>query len=160
MIILLYLSRGLPTAVVQDGERIFFDPSGNKQVPFPSLFDEPTKELSIVIPAYNEQERLPVCLDEMLNWLTLRNKADPKFTFEIILVDDGSKDGTASVGYDYAKKFGSDAMRVLRVLPNGGKGNAVKKVHTGFCRISVDAADVLLLLLLLLCVLLCVKWCM
>lgn len=36
------------------------------QVPCPSVFGEPTKELSIIIPAYNEEDRLPATLTETL----------------------------------------------------------------------------------------------
>lgn len=36
------------------------------QVPCPSIFSEPSKELTVVIPAYNEEQRLPATLQEML----------------------------------------------------------------------------------------------
>jgi len=48
----------------------------------------------VIIPAYNEQDRLPVMLEECVDYL--KKKHDNKF--EIILVDDGSKDKTTNVG--------------------------------------------------------------
>ena len=64
------------------------------RLPFPSLFESPSVDLSVIIPAYNEQDRLPVMLEECVDYLkkTHANK------FEIILVDDGSKDKTTSLG--------------------------------------------------------------
>ena len=38
------------------------------QVPPPSIFSEPTKSLSVVIPAYNEQDRLPVTLEDLIGY--------------------------------------------------------------------------------------------
>lgn len=37
-----------------------------KPVPCPSIFSEPTKDLTVVIPAYNEEDRLPATLQETL----------------------------------------------------------------------------------------------
>jgi dolichyl-phosphate beta-glucosyltransferase len=128
-------SRNLPTAVQMGGERKFLDPATGKEADFPSIFDAPSKELSIIVPAYNEEERLPVCLDEMLKWLQREEQLSQTFTYELILVDDGSRDATAEVGYRYARKYGSDNFRVLRVRPNAGKGNAVKKARSSWRRV-------------------------
>ncbi len=47
--------------------------------------------ISIVIPAYNEEARLPASLDQVIDYLRARD-----FQFaEILVVDDGSSDGTA-----------------------------------------------------------------
>ena len=62
-------------------------------MPFPSLFESPSLDLSVVIPAYNEEERLPVMLEESVDYL-VQNYSNK---FEIILVDDGSRDKTTSV---------------------------------------------------------------
>jgi dolichyl-phosphate beta-glucosyltransferase len=61
------------------------------RLPFPSLFEPPSLDLSVVIPAYNEELRLPVMLDESVDYLS-RNFGQ---NFEI--VDDGSIDRTTHV---------------------------------------------------------------
>ena len=76
--------------------------------------------LSIVIPAYNEESRLPQTLRLVLDWLARGN-----FSFlEVIVVDDGSRDGTARV----VEEFGQDnkCLRLVRNPGNHGKGYAVR----------------------------------
>ena len=51
-----------------------------------------TPELSIVIPAYNEEGRLPRTLDRIFSYLESR-----RIDFEVIVVSDGSSDGTAAL---------------------------------------------------------------
>jgi glycosyltransferase involved in cell wall biosynthesis len=76
-------------------------------------------ELSIVIPSYNEELRLPATLDRIAAHLqTYRGTA------EVLVVDDGSQDGTAAVAESYRAKIPS-----LRVVSNGvnrGKGYSVR----------------------------------
>lgn len=43
-------------------------------------------------------------------------------------MDDGSKDSTAKVGFEYVNKYGLDVVRVLKQGVNQGKGAAVRKV--------------------------------
>jgi dolichyl-phosphate beta-glucosyltransferase len=95
--------------------------------PFPSLFDEPSRELSLVVPAYNEEVRLPVMMDETMAYLESRARKDRSFTYEVIIVDDGSRDNTAKVGLAYSKKFTTNKVRVLILHENHGKGGAVRK---------------------------------
>jgi len=76
--------------------------------------------LSIVIPAYNEERRLPETLDRVLGWLKGRS-----FVFsEVIVVDDGSSDATAEVVEEYCETHPS--IRLLRNPGNRGKGYAVR----------------------------------
>jgi dolichyl-phosphate beta-glucosyltransferase len=75
--------------------------------------------LSIVIPAYNEQRRLPVTLDSVHGFCT-----EQLLDFELIIVDDGSKDGTRLVVEEFAKHH--DGVRLISYQPNQGKGHAVK----------------------------------
>lgn len=77
-----------------------------------------TKSISIIIPAYNEENRLPATLEKILNYL---KTADWQFT-EVIVVDDGSRDDTAGV----AAKAGDCRVRVLRNPGNRGKGYSVR----------------------------------
>jgi len=76
--------------------------------------------LSVVIPAYNEERRLPQTLRQVLNWLEQGN-----FSFcEVLVVDDGSSDGTARVVQEFAKK--NPCVRLLRNPGNRGKGYSVR----------------------------------
>ena len=95
--------------------------------PFPSLFDKPTVTLSLIVPAYNEQVRLPVMMDETLDYLEKRCRRDRGFSYEVIVVDDGSRDNTAAVALDYSRKFTTEKVRLLKLHENHGKGGAVRK---------------------------------
>ncbi|HTW64450.1 MAG TPA: dolichyl-phosphate beta-glucosyltransferase [Bryobacteraceae bacterium] len=76
--------------------------------------------LSIVIPAYNEEHRLPQTLRRVLEWLAQRS-----FSFcEVIVVDDGSRDGTAHVVEKFAQE--TSLVRLLSNPGNRGKGYAVR----------------------------------
>jgi dolichyl-phosphate beta-glucosyltransferase len=59
--------------------------------------EKSTLSLTVVIPAYNEEERLPVMLEESTKYLEARVKKDAEFTYEMILADDGSMDTTTKV---------------------------------------------------------------
>jgi cellulose synthase/poly-beta-1,6-N-acetylglucosamine synthase-like glycosyltransferase len=50
-----------------------------------------------------------------------RNKQGPAWTYEVIIVDDGSRDATPRVALDYARRHGTDAVRLLRMPHNRGK---------------------------------------
>jgi dolichyl-phosphate beta-glucosyltransferase len=76
--------------------------------------------LSIVIPAYNEERRLPSTLDVILAWLDAASHQDA----ELLIVDDGSTDGTAAVVENRAA--GEPRLRLLRNPGNRGKGYAVR----------------------------------
>ena len=76
-------------------------------------------EISIVIPSYNEELRLPVTLEKIAGYLPSLGGET-----EILVVDDGSKDRTAEVAESFRKKLPN-----LRVISNGvnrGKGFSVR----------------------------------
>ena len=77
--------------------------------------------ISIVIPAYNEEKRLPATLETVLDYLAARSWT----RWEILVVDDGSRDSTAAV----ARQFESahpGRVRLLQNPGNRGKGYAVR----------------------------------
>ncbi|KAG0006929.1 dolichyl-phosphate beta-glucosyltransferase [Modicella reniformis] len=83
------------------------------------------KTLSVVVPAYNESERLPIMMKETLEFLKARSQKDPSFTFEILIVDDGSQDSTVHVALEMAQLEANRDIRVLSFEKNRGKGGAV-----------------------------------
>lgn len=93
---------------------------------FPSISDDWTINLSVVVPAYNEETRLLPMLEECLSFFNQREKEIPSFKYEIIIVNDGSTDNTADVAAEYTKAHGSEKIRVLNFVKNRGKGGAVR----------------------------------
>jgi dolichyl-phosphate beta-glucosyltransferase len=77
-------------------------------------------ELSLVIPAFDEARRLPGSLRAALTFLEAHGRP-----FEVIVVDDGSRDDTAGVATEILAPLGGRG-RLLRLAPNRGKGAAVR----------------------------------
>ncbi|XP_055917400.1 dolichyl-phosphate beta-glucosyltransferase [Eupeodes corollae] len=122
-------------------EKYFVDPNSIKKVDFPSIDDEPSVDLSVVIPAYEEENRLPKMLDECMEYLENRSKSG-EFTYEVIVVSDGSRDGTVSLALKYSKKYTAEKLRVLELIENRGKGGAVRigmLSSRGKCLLFADA---------------------
>lgn len=93
--------------------------------------------ISVIIPAYNEESRLAGTLDAIVLYL----EQHPFWTsYEVLVVDDGSKDGTVAVAERFAKQHPS--VRVLRNPGNRGKGYSVRHgmlEATGEWRLFSDA---------------------
>lgn len=134
IIIALYLFRAILKMLTKpfahmaqtENEKLFLNPNTNKKEKFPSILSSASVYLSVIVPSYNEESRLPVMLDEAIEYLEMRVKKDKKFSYEIVIVDDGSKDKTSKVGLEYSAKHGSDKIRVLTLETNRGKGGAVR----------------------------------
>jgi dolichyl-phosphate beta-glucosyltransferase len=75
--------------------------------------------LSIVIPAYNEEERLRRHVPGVVGFLRGKD-----LRFEIIVVNDGSNDGTARAVEELARTY--PMVRLISLDPNRGKGGAVR----------------------------------
>jgi len=76
-----------------------------------------TPHLSLVIPAYNEARRIGFTLEQTQAYLDQQS-----YSWEIIVVDDGSTDNTIGV----VKAFVCDTITIVSVMPNRGKGHALK----------------------------------
>ncbi len=95
----------------------------------------PETKLSIVIPAYNEEENLPVLLKEISDAFPVRPK-----TWEIIMINDGSTDRTEQVMLDLKKQF--PFVRVISLDRNYGLSAALDagfRKATGDVVVSIDA---------------------
>ncbi|XP_023607050.1 dolichyl-phosphate beta-glucosyltransferase isoform X2 [Myotis lucifugus] len=92
----------MPPLHRHEEEKFFLNARGQKET-LPSIRDSPTKQLSIVVPSYNEEKRLPIMMDEALGYLEERQ-----------------------VAFKYCQKYGSDKIRVITLVKNRGKGGAIK----------------------------------
>lgn len=77
------------------------------------------ESLSVVIPAYNEAQNLPSCLQKVHSVLKTL-----KLDWEIIVVNDGSKDDTGKVAEEFKKKIKN--LVVIHNQPNRGYGGSLK----------------------------------
>ena len=93
-----------------------------------------TPLLSVVIPAFNEAPRIATTIADVTGYL-----AGQPYAWEVLVVNDGSTDGTAEVAVDAARVDGR--VRVVSIA-HGGKGSAVKHGMlrtTGRYRFMCDA---------------------
>jgi dolichyl-phosphate beta-glucosyltransferase len=118
------MTKGLvPRRDVSGGIAVAREETGG--VPRPYLLDRveraPTAypSLSVVVPAYNEEQRLGETLPVIWNYLHARFPE-----FELIVVDDGSCDGTPQVVEAFARD--REGVRLVSYGPNRGKGHAVR----------------------------------
>jgi len=97
--------------------------------------------ISIIIPAYNEESRIPRCLERVLNYCKKQN-----WDFEILVAEDGSSDNTAKIVKDFVSK--DSRIKLLSFKERLGKGGAIKNAmfeakKECVCFIDVDlSADV------------------
>jgi dolichyl-phosphate beta-glucosyltransferase len=89
----------------------------------------------VIIPAFNEAARLPRVLDEVVEYLDGRGQP-----WEILVVDDGSTDGTPDMVQAMARRH--PGIRLIRCPRNEGKGAAVRRgmlAARGAWRLFTDA---------------------
>ena len=75
--------------------------------------------LSIIIPAHNEENRLPRTLEEIFSFLEKQN-----YPSQVIVVENGSSDKTLEIANDFAKKYPS--LTVIHE-ERSGKGSAIRR---------------------------------
>ncbi len=91
--------------------------------------------LSIIIPAYNEAERIPKTLLDID-----RRLEHAEYSYEILVVNDGSKDNTAEIVRNMTKAVRN--LKVIDLKDNLGKGAAVRQgmlLSSGKIRLFTDA---------------------
>jgi dolichyl-phosphate beta-glucosyltransferase len=111
------------------------DESGDHSEKHTGTIDDAEVEMSVVIPAYNEEERLEIMLKEAIAFLDAEygrvpRKSNGKTTkgggYEILIVNDGSKDRTVDVALSFSRRNGlHDILRICTLKQNRGKGGAV-----------------------------------
>ena len=77
---------------------------------------------SLVIPAFNERSRIEACVRGIAGWLASQPGG---WTWEVLIVDDGSTDGTKTAA-ERAAQAERLPVKVLRNEVNRGKGRAVR----------------------------------
>lgn len=112
---------------------------------YTGAIDEAEIEMSVVIPAYNEEQRIDIMLEEAVAFLDREYGRAPKGKakekpnghagksksgllggYEILIVNDGSKDKTVDVALAFARRNGlHDVLRICTLEQNRGKGGAV-----------------------------------
>ncbi|KAL7274421.1 dolichyl-phosphate beta-glucosyltransferase [Rhizina undulata] len=139
-------------------QTVLTDNSISEPLPLPNTFDDDEKDLdtaaiyvSVIVPAFNEQERLPEMLAEAVEFLqneygpgsknvihapngnsfSMISRKPQSLGWEILVVDDGSTDKTAETALKWAQEkhalgdLKSDQLRVCTLTKNRGKGGAV-----------------------------------
>ncbi len=85
-------------------------------------------DISVVVPLYNEEESLP----ELVEWID-RVMVENNFSYEIVMVDDGSNDKSWEVICELSKRF--ETVKAIKFRRNYGKSAAL---NTAFERVSGD----------------------
>jgi glycosyltransferase involved in cell wall biosynthesis len=89
--------------------------------------------LSLILPAHNEENRLPVCLEQVDRFLKTQT-----FSYEVIVVENGSVDNTLKVAQSFVPRF--PYLKVIHE-ENKGKGLGVRSgmlAARGGCRVFAD----------------------
>ncbi|MEO8638225.1 MAG: dolichyl-phosphate beta-glucosyltransferase [Candidatus Taylorbacteria bacterium] len=91
--------------------------------------------LSVIIPAYNEEKRIVRTIEDSHEYLKTQN-----YEYEIIVVNDGSNDGTSKIVGDLSRAY--PRVRLINLENNKGKGFAVKegmRLSRGQFKLFMDA---------------------
>lgn len=99
-------------------------PKNGQNIRYKSIFDVSDVYLSLIVPAFNESLRIRAMLNDAIQYLDKRKINDTNFSYEIIVVDDGSKDDTPNIVLKCSVQ--NNNIRLLRQPKNMGKGAAVQ----------------------------------
>lgn len=83
---------------------------------------EMNEKLTIVIPVFNEAKKIEATINEVTGYLSRKG-----YSYELIIVDDGSEDDTLDVIKRYKALNSNGNIRILENSPNRGKGFVVRK---------------------------------
>lgn len=75
--------------------------------------------LSIILPAYNEEDRLPECMEKVSSFVAAHQEP-----IEVLIIENGSRDRTYEMACGYAEKY---PWLIALHEDNAGKGNAVRR---------------------------------
>lgn len=135
-----------PDLQLSESEKVFVNPKTGQCAPFPrTALSRPTLYLSLIVPAYKEEKRckchvtclihactftitVPKMMEKTMSYLEHRQHRYPSFNYEVIIVNDGSPDGTAQEALKFVHKYGVEKVRLLDFTKNRGKGGAVRMV--------------------------------
>ncbi|MBR4151463.1 MAG: glycosyltransferase [Selenomonadaceae bacterium] len=96
-------------------------------------------KISVIIPVYNTEKYLAVCLESLL----IQTLTD----FEVIIVDDCSTDSSLSIAESYLEKFGG-RLKIITLEANTGSGAVPRNVGLEYARgeyvYFVDADDLII----------------
>jgi len=98
-------------------------------------------KISIIIPAYNEENRILRCLNRLLRYCN-----ESEWDFEVLIAEDGSTDNTVKIVKDFASQ--DKRIKLLSFTERLGKGGAIKNAmfqatKDCVCYMDVDlSADV------------------
>ena len=107
-----------------DFEPHTYNKEGEFKYPSLPLSSEKSQDnifLSLVFPAYNEKDRLESAVDRTITYFD-----SLKIEYEIIIVNDGSKDNTFEIIKQLIQKYSNNKIIGITYSKNGGKGYAVK----------------------------------
>ncbi len=76
-------------------------------------------KISIIIPAYNEEKRIPSCLERVLSYCNER-----EWDYEVLVAEDGSTDNTKKIVKDFVSR--NKRIKLLSFTERLGKGGAIK----------------------------------
>ncbi|KAG2137586.1 Alg5-prov protein [Suillus bovinus] len=132
-----------PPIITRPSEKTYRSQKSLKDpLSLPSLADAGSIDLSVIIPAYNETARLPSMLETTLDHLNSASIRHTR-TYELIIIDDGSKDDTSALALKLAQQHLNSDIRVVTLEKNLGKGGAVRHgmLHARGNRLLMVDAD-------------------